>query len=98
MNGNVTIFIVSLKFNMYHIDENKLEVLACKDSRMIVRERTDQQIGGYRLVHLLEQSGSSEVYLAEHREIKTIWNYSWLGLMRLLSWNILILRVSSTSV
>ena len=38
---------------------------------MIVGDRIDQQLDRYRLIRLLEQSESCEVYLAEHRELHT---------------------------
>jgi eukaryotic-like serine/threonine-protein kinase len=38
---------------------------------MIVGEKIDQQLDRYRLIRLLGQSESSEVYLAEHRELHT---------------------------
>ena len=38
---------------------------------MIVGECIDQQLDRYHLIRLLGQSGSSEVYLAEHRELHT---------------------------
>ncbi len=36
---------------------------------MIIGDCVDQQLDRYRLIHLLGQSGSSEVYLGEHREL-----------------------------
>src|SRR2546425_746 len=38
---------------------------------MIVGECIDQQLDRYRLIRLLGQSGSSEVYLGEHRDLHT---------------------------
>ena len=38
---------------------------------MIVGDGIDQQLDRYRLIRLLGQSESSEVYLAEHRELQT---------------------------
>ncbi|HEX9133748.1 MAG TPA: serine/threonine-protein kinase [Ktedonobacteraceae bacterium] len=38
---------------------------------MIVGECIDQQLDRYRLIRLLGQSGSSEVYLGENRELRT---------------------------
>jgi eukaryotic-like serine/threonine-protein kinase len=38
---------------------------------MIVGECIDQQLDRYQLIRLLGQSGSSEVYLGEHRELHT---------------------------
>ena len=36
---------------------------------MIVGECIEQQLDRYRLIRLLGQSGSSEVYLGEHKEL-----------------------------
>src|SRR5260370_26731414 len=38
---------------------------------MIVGKCRDQRLDRYHLIRLLGQSGSSEVYLAEHRELHT---------------------------
>ena len=38
---------------------------------MIVGECIDQRLDRYHLIRLLGQSGSSEVYLAEHKELHT---------------------------
>ena len=37
---------------------------------MIVGDRINQQLDKYRLIRLLGQSGSSEVYLGEHKELR----------------------------
>src|SRR6266849_2826238 len=47
-----------------------IDAMLCQENRRM-RNRTGQQLGNYRLLHLLGQGGCANVYLGEHTHLNT---------------------------